>query len=162
MRRDSAIRSAVLQQLRQADRGTGFARPTPSRPSAGTRSPACAVLAGIFSFQYRRRDRSLHRGEYHLCARARVWRPRGCRSVLAAIAPRDRHSSAGKSRVRIHRRMGSPAARELGKDPGVGLRIYLAVHEYPVRNALGIYTMWVLLSSDSEREYEALVAARAA
>ncbi len=98
-----------------------LAQPRPG-PSAGTRSPARSVLAGVFGFQYRRRDRSLHRGEYHLCARARVWRPRGCRSVLAAIAQRDRHSSAGKSCVRIHRWMGSPAARELGKDPGVGLK----------------------------------------
>jgi uncharacterized membrane protein (DUF2068 family) len=32
----------------------------------------------------------------------------------------------------------------------------------PFGTALGIYTMWVLLSSDSEREYEALAAARAA
>jgi uncharacterized membrane protein (DUF2068 family) len=30
----------------------------------------------------------------------------------------------------------------------------------PFGTALGIYTMWVLLSSDSEREYEALAAAR--
>jgi len=32
----------------------------------------------------------------------------------------------------------------------------------PFGTALGIYTMWVLLSSDSEREYEALAVARAA
>ena len=32
----------------------------------------------------------------------------------------------------------------------------------PFGTALGIYTMWVLLSSDSEREYEALAGARAA
>jgi hypothetical protein len=32
----------------------------------------------------------------------------------------------------------------------------------PIGTALGIYTMWVLLSSDSEREYEALVLAQAA
>jgi hypothetical protein len=32
----------------------------------------------------------------------------------------------------------------------------------PIGTALGIYTMWVLLSSDSEREYEALVAAQPA
>jgi hypothetical protein len=34
--------------------------------------------------------------------------------------------------------------------------------DIPFGTALGIYTMWVLLSSDSEREYEALAAARAA
>ncbi|HEX6822746.1 MAG TPA: zinc ribbon domain-containing protein [Candidatus Sulfotelmatobacter sp.] len=32
----------------------------------------------------------------------------------------------------------------------------------PFGTALGIYTMWVLLSSDSEREYEGLATARAA
>lgn len=32
----------------------------------------------------------------------------------------------------------------------------------PFGTALGIYTMWVLLSSDSEREYEGLAAARVA
>lgn len=32
----------------------------------------------------------------------------------------------------------------------------------PFGTALGIYTMWVLLSSDSEREYEALAATREA
>jgi predicted nucleic acid-binding Zn ribbon protein len=32
----------------------------------------------------------------------------------------------------------------------------------PFGTALGIYTMWVLLPGDSEQEYEALVAARAA
>ena len=32
----------------------------------------------------------------------------------------------------------------------------------PIGTALGIYTMWVLLSSESEREYEGLVAAQAA
>jgi len=32
----------------------------------------------------------------------------------------------------------------------------------PFGTALGIYTMWVLLSADSEREYEALAATRAA
>jgi hypothetical protein len=32
----------------------------------------------------------------------------------------------------------------------------------PFGTALGIYTMWVLLSSDSEREYEALAEAKAA
>jgi hypothetical protein len=32
----------------------------------------------------------------------------------------------------------------------------------PFGTALGVYTMWVLLSSDSEREYEALGAAKAA
>lgn len=32
----------------------------------------------------------------------------------------------------------------------------------PFGTALGIYTMWVLLSSDSEREYEGLAAAKAA
>ncbi|HZQ95871.1 MAG TPA: zinc ribbon domain-containing protein [Candidatus Sulfotelmatobacter sp.] len=32
----------------------------------------------------------------------------------------------------------------------------------PFGTALGVYTMWVLLSSDSEREYDALAAARAA
>jgi hypothetical protein len=32
----------------------------------------------------------------------------------------------------------------------------------PFGTALGIYTMWVLLPADSEREYEALVEARAA
>lgn len=32
----------------------------------------------------------------------------------------------------------------------------------PFGTALGIYTMWVLLSSDSEREYETLATARAA
>ena len=32
----------------------------------------------------------------------------------------------------------------------------------PFGTALGVYTMWVLLSSDSEREYEALSSARAA
>jgi len=32
----------------------------------------------------------------------------------------------------------------------------------PFGTALGVYTMWVLLSSDSEREYDALATARAA
>jgi hypothetical protein len=32
----------------------------------------------------------------------------------------------------------------------------------PFGTALGVYTMWVLLSSDSEREYETLAAAKAA
>ena len=32
----------------------------------------------------------------------------------------------------------------------------------PFGTALGVYTMWVLLSSDSEREYDALAEARAA
>jgi hypothetical protein len=32
----------------------------------------------------------------------------------------------------------------------------------PFGTALGVYTMWVLMSSESEREYEALVARRAA
>jgi hypothetical protein len=32
----------------------------------------------------------------------------------------------------------------------------------PIGTAVGVYTMWVLLPGDSEREYESLVAAHAA
>jgi hypothetical protein len=32
----------------------------------------------------------------------------------------------------------------------------------PVGTAVGVYTMWVLMPGESEQEYEALVAARAA
>jgi hypothetical protein len=39
---------------------------------------------------------------------------------------------------------------------------FLALFNVPFGTAFGVYTMWVLLPSESEREYEALAEARAA
>jgi hypothetical protein len=39
---------------------------------------------------------------------------------------------------------------------------FLALFNIPFGTAFGVYTMWVLLPSESEREYEALAEARAA
>jgi len=39
---------------------------------------------------------------------------------------------------------------------------FIALFNIPFGTALGVYTLWVLLPSGSEREYEALVPARAA
>jgi hypothetical protein len=39
---------------------------------------------------------------------------------------------------------------------------FIALFHIPFGTAIGVYTMWVLLPANSEEEYEALVAARAA
>jgi hypothetical protein len=39
---------------------------------------------------------------------------------------------------------------------------FIALFNIPFGTAIGVYTMWVLLPSDSDREYNALVEARAA
>ena len=39
---------------------------------------------------------------------------------------------------------------------------FISLFNIPFGTAIGVYTMWVLLPGDSQREYDALVAARAA
>ena len=39
---------------------------------------------------------------------------------------------------------------------------FIALFNVPFGTAIGVYTLWVLLPRESEREYEAIVAARAA
>jgi hypothetical protein len=39
---------------------------------------------------------------------------------------------------------------------------FISLFNIPFGTAIGVYTMWVLLPSDSQREYDSLVAARAA
>ena len=39
---------------------------------------------------------------------------------------------------------------------------FISLFNIPFGTAIGVYTMWVLLPSDSQREYDALAAARAA
>jgi len=46
--------------------------------------------------------------------------------------------------------------------PLVLVMAFIALFSIPFGTALGVYTMWVLLPSNSEREYEALTATKAA
>jgi hypothetical protein len=39
---------------------------------------------------------------------------------------------------------------------------FISLFNIPFGTAIGVYTMWVLLPADSQREYDSLVAARAA
>ncbi len=39
---------------------------------------------------------------------------------------------------------------------------FISLFNIPFGTAIGVYTMWVLLPSQAEQEYEAMVAARAA
>ena len=115
-------------------------------PSAGTRSPARSVLAGVFGFQHRRSDRSLHRGEYDFCARAansELLRLPGAflRPLLSVIAILLLAKAA----------LGFIAGWGLLQDEGWARILALVLGfvslftNIPFGTALGIYTMWVLL-----------------
>ena len=56
--------------------------------------------------------------------------------------------------------MGITAVQGLGTDGRARAGIYLAIN-IPFGTALGVYTLWALLPSQSQQEYEALVTARA-
>ena len=59
--------------------------------------------------------------------------------------------------------MGSAAAREVGHRILALVLAFISLFtNIPFGTALGIYTMWVLLPAESEREYDALVVPEAA
>ena len=81
--------------------------------------------------------------------------------VSASAAERDRYFHPGKSGLRVHRGMGiderEPWARIIALVLG-----FISLFNIPFGTAVGVYTLWVLLPAQSQEEYDATAAARAA
>ena len=87
--------------------------------------------------------------------------PEAPTAIPASAAECAQHFHPGQGGLRIHCWLGTDAARALG--PRVALVLgFISLFNVPFGTAVGVYTLWVLLPAQSQEEYDALAAARAA
>jgi hypothetical protein len=154
-----ATRPDILQPVRQTNLRTNHGGSATSA-GAGTHSVARDFLVCHFGFQRNLRRRSVYSCQYATRAR-RIGGSAGLsvflRPLLSVVAivvlgGAALGSSAGWGLLHFE-----PWARVLA----LVLAFLVLFINIPVRTAVGVCTMWVLLPGESEQEYEALVNARA-